>query len=42
MMQRLARYQIPSKIFKVKRMLYTQSGKIARSHMKQYYLKGEL
>ncbi|RIN30492.1 acyl-CoA synthetase [Staphylococcus succinus] len=36
----LARYQIPSKLIKVDKMEYTQSGKIARKHMKQRYLEG--
>lgn len=37
---RLARYQIPSKIIQVPRMNYTASGKIARSEMKSLYLNG--
>ena len=42
MKHHVARYQIPSKLVKVKRMIYTSSGKIARERMKQCYLKGEL
>lgn len=42
MKHHVARYQIPSKLVKVKRMVYTSSGKIARERMKQCYLKGEL
>ena len=37
----LARYQVPSKVVKVPKMTYTHSGKIARAHMKERYLKGE-
>ncbi|WP_039068896.1 AMP-binding protein [Staphylococcus shinii] len=40
--QYLARYQVPSKLVKVSRMYYTQSGKIARKLMRSLYLKGEL
>lgn len=40
--KRLARYQIPSKLLKVEKMEYTQSGKIARETMKQRYAKGVL
>lgn len=42
MKHHVARYQIPSKLVKVKHMIYTSSGKIARERMKQCYLKGEL
>ncbi|OEK69019.1 acyl-CoA synthetase [Staphylococcus equorum] len=37
----LARYQIPSKLIKIDKMYYTQSGKIARRQMKERYLGGE-
>lgn len=40
--QYLARYQVPSKLVKVSKMYYTQSGKIARKLMRSLYLKGEL
>ncbi|MDG0842894.1 AMP-binding protein [Staphylococcus equorum] len=37
----LARYQIPSKLIKIDKMHYTESGKIARRQMKERYLGGE-
>ncbi|MDN5809673.1 MAG: AMP-binding protein, partial [Staphylococcus equorum] len=37
----LVRYQIPSKLIKIDKMYYTQSGKIARRQMKERYLGGE-
>ena len=37
----LARDQVPSQIVKVSKMTYTPSGKIARAHMKERFLKGE-
>ncbi|KRG09311.1 AMP-binding protein [Staphylococcus sp. NAM3COL9] len=37
----LARYQIPSKLIRIDKMYYTESGKIARRLMKERYLEGE-
>lgn len=37
---KLSRYQIPSKIVKVPKMVYTSSGKIARKEMQRQYEEG--
>lgn len=39
-MKVLSRYDVPSKLIKVDRMQYTQSGKVARNKMRTAYVKG--
>ena len=40
-MKVLSRYDVPSKLIKVDRMKYTQSGKVARNKMCTAYVKGD-
>lgn len=41
LINKLRRYQIPSKIIRVPKMRYTNSGKIARKEMERLYAKGD-
>lgn len=42
LINKVKRYEIPSKILKVKHMIYTSSGKIDRASMLEQYLRSEL
>ncbi|MCI2773810.1 AMP-binding protein [Staphylococcus petrasii] len=42
LLQTLSRYEVPSKLVKVSKMPFTNSGKVARGTLRELYLKGEL
>lgn len=42
LLQTLSRYEVPSKLVKVNTMPFTNSGKVARSTLRELYLKREL